>query len=46
MSRNKREGRYIAYRYGKHFRSINRLLGFIRADYGNPFGNYFVRKIK
>jgi hypothetical protein len=36
MSRNKTEGRYKGWKYGKHFRSKNKLVGAIAEEYGNP----------
>ncbi len=36
-SRNKVEGKYKAYRFGKHFRSLNKLIGYVADDMGNPF---------
>lgn len=35
-SRNKSEGKYKGYRFGKHFRSMNALVDAIREDMGNP----------
>jgi hypothetical protein len=37
MSRNKLEGRYKGWRYGRHFRSKKALLKAISQEYGNPF---------
>lgn len=37
MSRNKLEGRYKTYKYGKHSRSLKKLMIAISQAYGNPF---------
>jgi hypothetical protein len=36
-SRNKQQGKYKGKRFGRHFRSMNKLIGAIREDMGNPF---------
>lgn len=36
-SRNKQQGKYKGYRFGRHFRSMNKLIDAIREDMGNPF---------
>lgn len=37
QSRNKREGKYKGYRFGKHYHSLNKLVWHIKQEYGNPF---------
>ena len=38
-SRNQREGTYKACRFGKHFRSANKLCLAAREFYGNPWAH-------